>query len=69
MILWTNRVVFFIWYLYCSLPENSFCQVFCRVGTSGLICTANGLTVLYNRSFPAERYCRTNFGISAFCLF
>ena len=40
-----------ILYLYCSLPENSFCRVFSRVGISGLILTANGLAVFYMRRF------------------
>ena len=69
MILWTKRVVFCILYLHCSLPENSFCQDFCRVGTSGLICTANGLVVFYMRQFLTETYCRANFGISDFVYF
>ena len=65
----TKRIVFCILYLYFSLPENSFCRVSCRVATSGLIITANGLAVFYMRQFLADTYCRGNFGISAFVYF
>ena len=51
----TKRIVFCILYLFCSLPENSFCRVFCRAETSGLIITANGLAVSICGSFLLRR--------------